>query len=68
MMTAIFATMLLAMLVAWFRRGAIAIGILVICLGLSVYLFLFEIYSKSTGFRMPWLQTDMSISSPAREA
>ena len=60
MMTAIFATMLLALLVAWFRRGGIAIGILAICLALSTYLFLFEIYNKNTGFRMPWLQTELS--------
>lgn len=67
MMTAIFTTMLLALLVAWFRPGAIATGILVICLGLTVWLFLFEIYSPGTGFRMPWLQTELGPIA-AREA
>jgi len=69
MMTAIFATMLLALLALWFGRGAIAVGILVLSLVLSVWLFLFEIYSPATGFRMPWLQTELGAPAPnaARE-
>jgi len=65
MMTAIFATMFLALLALWLGRGAIAVGILVVCLALSVWLFLFEIYSPTTGFRMPWLQTDWAPAVPA---
>jgi hypothetical protein len=26
---------------------------------LSVYLFLFEVYSPEYGFRMPWIQTEL---------
>jgi hypothetical protein len=29
-----------------------------LCLTLSIGLFLFEIYSPETGFRMPWIQTE----------
>ena len=68
MMTAIFATMFLALLALWLGRGAIAVGILVVCLALSVWLFLFEIYSPTTGFRMPWLQTEWAAPAAAREA
>jgi hypothetical protein len=67
MMVAIFATMFLALLALWLGRGAIAVGILVICLALSVWLFLFEIYSPATGFRMPWLQTELSEPAPGQE-
>ncbi|HWK96569.1 MAG TPA: hypothetical protein VNR39_14220 [Pseudolabrys sp.] len=67
MMTAIFAAMFLALLALWFGRSVIAVGILVICLALTVWLFLFEIYSPATGFRMPWLQTEHAPPAPARE-
>ncbi|MFA6266262.1 MAG: hypothetical protein WC670_11190 [Pseudolabrys sp.] len=73
-MTAIFATMFLALLAGWLGRSAIAVGILIVCLALSVWLFLFEIYSPATGFRMPWLQTELGAPAPcaascaAREA
>ena len=67
MMTAIFASMFLALLALWFGRSAIAVGILMVCLALTVWLFLFEIYSPATGFRMPWLQTELAPGA-AREA
>lgn len=67
MMVAIFATMLLALLAAWFGRSAIAVGIVAVCLALTLWLFLFEIYSPATGFRMPWLQTELGTPDTARE-
>jgi hypothetical protein len=59
MMAAVFATMSLALLSGWFGRRSLAIAILIICLVLSIYQFLFEIYSPETGFRMPWIQTQL---------
>jgi hypothetical protein len=60
MMAAVFATMALALVSAWFGRRSFAIAILIICLALSIYEFLFEIYSPETGFRMPWIQTELN--------
>jgi hypothetical protein len=59
MMAAIFAAMLLALLVGWFGRRQVAVACLFVCLGLFISLFLFEIYSPEYGFRMPWIQTDL---------
>ena len=57
MMTAVFATMLLALVLGWVGRRCMALACLAVCLGLSVGLFLYEVYSPDYGFRMPWLQT-----------
>jgi len=57
MMVAVFATMLLALLFGRYGPAWLAILSLVVCLGLSIGLFLFEIYSPEYGFRMPWIQT-----------
>ena len=57
MMVAVFATMLLALVLSRFGPAWLAILSLIACLGLFVGLFLFEIYSPDYGFRMPWLQT-----------
>jgi Family of unknown function (DUF5993) len=59
MMAAVFATMSLAFLSGWFDRRSLAITILIICLALSICEFLYEIYSPETGFRMPWIQTQL---------
>ena len=58
MMAAVFATMFLALVLGWLGRRALAIASLAACLVLSVWLFLFEIYSPETGFRMPWIKTE----------
>ena len=57
-MVAIFATMSLALICAWLGRRSLAVALFVLCLGLSIGLFLFEIYSPEYGFRMPWIQTE----------
>jgi predicted acyltransferase len=59
MMTAVFATLFLALVLGWLRRRTCAIVALAVCLMLSVWLFLFEIYSPDYGFRMPWIKTDI---------
>jgi len=67
MMAAVFATLFLALLLGWLGRRSLAIASLAACLVLSVWLFLFEIYSPETGFRMPWIKTELQ-RMPAREA
>jgi hypothetical protein len=57
MMVAVFATMLLALVAGRYGPAWLAICSLLVCLALSIGLFLFEIYSPDYGFRMPWLQT-----------
>jgi hypothetical protein len=62
----IFATLLIALILdrAGFRRGAVSC--LLLCLILSVGLFLWEVYSPEYGFRMPWLRVEMQdIVAPA---
>ena len=67
MMAAVFATMVLALLLGWLGRRALAIASLAACLVLSVWLFLFEIYSPETGFRMPWIKTEI-LKTPGVDA
>lgn len=64
MMAAIFATMFAALLLAWLGRKPLAVASLALCLVLSVWLFLFEIYSPEYGFRMPWIKTDLHRTLP----
>ena len=59
MMTAIFATLVLAFLFCCTGPRWLAISFVLACLGLSIGLFLFEIYSPEYGFRMPWLQVQL---------
>ena len=63
MMTAVFATMSLALVVGWFGRRSLAIILVAAGLVLAVKLFLWEIYSPEYGFRMPWLQTAVPSQS-----
>jgi hypothetical protein len=57
MMVAVFAALLLALLLDRVGRPAPALAALALGFGLAVWLFLFEIYSPDYGFRMPWLQS-----------
>jgi len=57
MMAAVFATLFAALAFGWFGRRSIAVALLAACFVLAVHLFLWEIYSAATGFRMPWIQT-----------
>jgi hypothetical protein len=59
MMTAIFATLMLAFLFCLTGPRWLALSFVLACLGLSIGLFLFEIYSPEYGFRMPWLQVQL---------
>ena len=57
MMVAIFALLFVSFLCAWYRYERIAIAIFMVVLVLVIWLFLFEIYSPTYGFKMPWIQT-----------
>lgn len=56
MMALIFAVLVIAFVLAWFRRPFPARLAIALCLVLSVGLFLWEIWSPQYGFEMPWLQ------------
>ncbi len=64
MMAAVFATLFLALVLGWLGRRPLAIASLAVCLMLSVWLFLFEVYSPEYGFRMPWIKTDLHRTPP----
>jgi len=59
MMLAVFATLSLALLVAYRGPRWLAALAMLVCLTLTIGLFLFEIYSPEYGFRMPWLQVQI---------
>ena len=56
MMLLLFAALSLAFVAAGYGPRWFAILSIVVCLMLSIGLFLFEIYSPEYGFHMPWLQ------------
>jgi hypothetical protein len=60
MMFFVFATMLLALVVGWFGLRGLALFCIAACLAISIWEFLFEIYSPETGFRMPWIQVELT--------
>lgn len=62
MMLAIFVTLLLALVLARIGQRPVALAALALCFGLSVYLFLWEIWSPETGFRMPWIDTRLDMA------
>jgi len=64
MMVAVFATMSLALICGWIGRRWLAVGLFAASLVLSIWLFLFEIYSPEYGFRMPWIQTELGSALP----
>jgi hypothetical protein len=61
MMLVVFATLSLALLAAYCGPRWLAVVAMLVCLALSIGLFLFEIYSPEYGFRMPWLQARLDV-------
>jgi hypothetical protein len=59
MMVAVFATLLAALVCAWFDRRRLAAWLILSTFALAVGLFLYEVYSPEYGFRMPWIQTEL---------
>jgi hypothetical protein len=67
MMLAIFLILLSALALGWLGQRPLALAALTLCFGLSVWLFLWEIWSPETGFRMPWIETRLdTVPSPAK--
>ncbi len=65
MMLAVFATMSAALLAGQYGPRWFAILSMLLCLALSIGLFLFEIYNPEYGFRMPWLQVQFDTTPQA---
>ena len=59
MMTAVFATLLISLILDHMGSRRCAVICLLACLALTVGLFLWEVYSPGYGFRMPWLKVEM---------
>jgi hypothetical protein len=69
MMLAIFATLFAALVLEQMGWGRSGLACLAVSLALTIYLFLWEIYSPDYGFKMPWLQVELEQPSlPVREA
>ena len=64
MMLAIFAFLTIAFLLDFLGRRRPAVIFLAVSLGLTLYLFAWEIYSPDYGFRMPWLQVELEQRAP----
>ena len=62
MMLAVFATLSLALLAAYSGPRWVSTIAMLVCLALSIGLFLFEIYSPEYGFHMPWLQVEIDVA------
>lgn len=63
MMTAVYATLLIAFILDLSGLRRLAVSCLFVSLALCVWLFLWEIYSPDFGFRMPWLQVEATPGS-----
>ena len=61
MMALIFATLSLAMLLAWARRDRLAALTILACLVLAIGEFLWLIHNPNYGFRMPWIQVQLAL-------
>ena len=68
MMVAVFATMSLALICGWIGRRSLAVALFAASFVLSIWLFLFEVYSPEYGFRMPWIQTELGSEPPTIRA
>ena len=60
MMAAVYATLLSAFILDLSGLRRLAVSCLFLSLALCVWLFLWEIYSPDYGFRMPWLQGELT--------
>lgn len=66
MMFLIFAVLVAAFALGWMGRETLAIAALILCLALAAGLFLWEVYSPTNGFAMPWISVDRA--APATHA
>lgn len=68
MMVAVFLTLLLALGLAWFGYRRLAIACAAVSFACAVWLFQWEIYSPTDGYRMPWIDTRLAVPDPAARA
>lgn len=68
MMLAIFLTMLAALGLGVLGRALPARLAAGLCLALTIWLFLWEVWSPETGFRMPWIDTWLILPQPGATA
>jgi hypothetical protein len=61
MMTGIFLAMGAALAFGWSGLRGPAIAAAGVSLALAAGLFLWEVYSPETGFRMPWIDTRLTL-------
>ena len=61
-MVVVFTAMSLAMIAVWVGPRRVAIALFALSVVLAFGLFLYEIYSPEYGFRMPWIQTQLTTS------
>jgi hypothetical protein len=64
-MLVVFAALSLALLAAYCGPRWLAVIAMLVCLALSIGLFLFEVHSPEYGFRMPWLQVQLDMTPQA---
>ncbi len=65
MMTITFALLLAAFVLRLLNLPRPAMACLFLSSIMAIGLFLWEIYSPDYGFRMPWLQVDLTRAAPA---
>jgi hypothetical protein len=68
MMAAIFTSLTLALVLGWLGRDRAALTAIAAVFFLAIWLFLFEIYSPESGFRMPWISTELPGPAPSDRA
>jgi hypothetical protein len=65
MMVAIFLSMFLALVAGWTGHRRLAIVCAAFCFACAIWLFQWEIYSPTDGYRMPWIDTRLDLRQPA---
>jgi hypothetical protein len=68
MMVAIFLTMCAALLLGWLGYRRLAIASAAVCFACAIWLFQWEIYSPTDGYRMPWIDTRLDLPQPTARA
>jgi hypothetical protein len=64
MMLAVFLLLALALGCGWFGLRRLAIGCAALAFACAIWLFQWEIYSPTDGYRMPWIDTRLDLSQP----
>lgn len=68
MMVAIFLAMFVALALAFLGHAVLARIAAGVAFVLAVHLFLWEIWSPATGFRMPWIDTRIDAAAEGAAA